>query len=362
MLKNQGILKINLEAISTNYARLKQEAGPETKIAAVVKANGYGLGAGKIAEILSKQGCQDFCVFSPEEGQDLRRTVKNSRIFILCGFTDEEENVYTENNLIPMIGSFEEIEAYKKLAQKQNRKLTAFLNFSASMNRLGFGADDTTKLLADKNKLDGIEIAGIMTHFACADEASPMNESQYEFFKTIAAHFPNAEKSMCNSPGLFRDKKYHYDLARCGMALYGLNPAPEMKNPMQPVVSISLPVISRRAVQKNESVGYGASYIFDKPSQIATVSAGYADGISRSLSNKGALYWKGYKCPIRGRVSMDLTAVSLENVPEHEYPHPGDMMEFIGPHQDADTVANDAGTIGYEILTSLGRRYKREYI
>ena len=231
------------------------------------------------------------------------------------------------------------------------------------MNRLGLGSVETDKLLREMEMLDGLDVVGIMSHFACADEKGhPLNDVQYGVFSEIARAFPNAEKSLSNSSAIFRDSRYHFDVARPGMALYGLNPTPEAQNPMQPVVTLKVPIVRTRIVYKDASVGYGATYRFEKDTPIATVSAGYADGILRALSNKGSFYWKGYHCPIRGRVSMDLTTVDLSAVPENERPRPGDFMEVIGNHQSADELAADAGTIGYEILTALGNRYERFYV
>ena len=256
-----------------------------------------------------------------------------------------------------------EIEAYKKLGAKTGEKLPAYLSFNTRMNRLGLGSVETEKLLGEMSMLDGINVIGILSHFACADEAgNPMNDIQYNLFNDIAKAFPNAQKSLCNSSGIFRDPKYHFDLARSGMALYGLNPTPETTNPMEPVVRLEASVVRVRLVYKDASVGYNATYRFDKNTWLATLAVGYADGISWHLSNKGVFYWKGYPCPIRGRVSMDLTTIDLSAVPEGQRPKPGDVIEILGPHQSANDLAKAAGTIGYEILTSLGSRYERRYI
>jgi len=363
MLKNHGILTIDLDAVVHNYNVLKAQAFPRVRTAAAVKANGYGLGAVEVSRALAGAGCADFFVASVEEGIAVRQALKSVRIFILNGFYNSAADSYVEYNLIPMLGSFLEIENYKKLSAKHGKKLDAFLSFNTRLNRLGLGSVETEKLMADLSMLNGINVEGIMSHFACADEKDhPMNETQFKIFDDIAKHFPNAEKTLANSSAIFRDKKYHYDLLRPGMALYGLNPTPEVKNPMRAVVSLNVPVIRVRLIYKGASVGYGATWTADKDTPLATVSAGYADGIPRHLSNKGALYWKGYRCPIRGRVSMDLTTVDLSAIPENERPRPGDSMELLGQHQSADELANDAGTIGYEILTSLGHRYGRQYI
>ncbi|MCC7305093.1 MAG: alanine racemase [Alphaproteobacteria bacterium] len=357
----EATLTIDLGAVRQNYRIL--QAKFKGAIGGVVKANGYGLGAQEIAGALYREGCRDFFVSSLEEGVRLRKYIQDARVIVLNGFYGSGADLYAGHNLVPAIGSFMEIEGYKKLGQKHGKKLEAWLSFNTRMNRLGLGAVETEKLLENMEMLEGINVTGIMSHFACADEAGhPLNDTQYEIFDKIARHFPQAKKSLCNSSAIFRDVKYHYDIARPGMALYGLNPTPEAKNPMQPVVSLQVPVIRVRLVYKDAVVGYGATYKFDRDTWIATVAAGYADGIFRSLSNKGALYWKGYRCPIRGRVSMDLTTVDLSAVPESERPKPGDSMELIGGHQGADDLARDAGTIGYEILTALGQRYKRNYV
>lgn len=363
MLKNQGNLRIDLSAVVHNYNTLKARAAPGVRTAAVVKANGYGLGSSEIGQALAGAGCKDFFVSSLEEGIVLRNVVKTSRIIVLNGFAASVADSYADHNIVPALGSFLEIGSYKKLSAKRGKKLEAYLSFNTRMNRLGLGSVETEKLLGELSMLDDINVTGILSHFACADEKGhPMNETQWKLFDDIAKHFPNVEKSLSNSSAIFRDRKYHYDLLRPGMALYGLNPTPEAPNPMKPVVHLDLPVLRTRNVFAGATVGYGATYTFEKDTPIATVAAGYADGLFRSLSNKGALYWKGIRCPIRGRVSMDLTTVDLSAVPEKDRPKPGDFMELIGEHQSADALADEAGTIGYEVLTSLGHRYVREYI
>ena len=358
-----GKLTIDLRAIRDNYDILRAQVGSNCRVAGVVKANAYGLGADRVGPALYEAGCRDFFVSSINEALALRQVLRGGTICVLNGFYNSAADLYAENGFVPALGSFMEIESYRKLAAKQGRKLPAWLSFNTRMNRLGLGSVETEKLLADQSMLRGLEITGVMSHFACADEAGhPLNEIQFGLFNEIAAHFPQAKKSLCNSSGIFRDNKYHFDLVRPGMALYGLNPTPEKPNPMKSVIALSAPIVRIRLVYKDSSVGYGATYRFEKDTQLATVSAGYADGIFRALSNKGALYWKGYRCPIRGRVSMDLTTVDLSSVPEKERPRPGDFIELIGSHQSADALAEDAGTIGYEILTSLGNRYERIYL
>lgn len=363
MNNSAGRLSVDLGAIAANYHFLKQKCA-SSRVAAVMKADAYGLGAEEIAPVLYAAGCRDYFVAVPDEGAALRPYVSSdSRIYILNGYYGSQSGLYLSHDLIPVLGHFAEMQAYKSLAVSENRALPAYLNFNIRMNRLGFGEVETDELLQDPGRLDGLDVIGVMSHFASAeDPADPLSEKQYGIFKEISAHFPWAEKSLSNSAGIFRNAAYHFDLVRPGMALYGLNPRPGQANPMQPVVSLSVPVIRRRLVYKGARVGYNATYQFEKDTQIATLSAGYADGLFRALSNKGILYYNGYACPIRGRVSMDLTTVDLSAVPEDQLPVPGDFMEVIGPHQSADDLAAAAGTIGYEILTALGSRYERRYI
>jgi alanine racemase len=198
-----------------------------------------------------------------------------------------------------------------------------------------------------------------MSHFACADESeSAMTAEQAQRFDKIAAAFPGTIRSLANSSGVFRNNSYHYDLVRPGMAMYGLNPTPEAGNPMQPTVSLAVRLLQVRDAAKGETVGYGASHKLKKNARIGTVALGYADGFLRSGSGKATLYYEGAACPVVGRVSMDLVTVDLGATDAVA----GHSLEVLGPDQDADTLAESLGTIGYEVLTGLGRRWGRHYI
>lgn len=363
MLNPDGKLVINLGAVRENYRTICARVGESCKVAAVVKANAFGLGMIEVTGALLKEGCQDFFVAKPSEAVALRQAYAEPHIYVLNGFYQSYANDYIVHDLVPVIGSFIEIEEYTELAEAKGSKLPAFLKFNTRMNRLGFGSVEQEDLWSDLSRLDGIDVRGVISHMACGDNPDhPLNDVQCELFQDIASHFPGVMASLCNSPSVFADPKYHFDMVRTGAALYGLNPNPLLDNPLRNVVSLSVPVIRTRHVYAGAKVGYGASHEFEQGTQLATVAAGYADGIFRSLSNKGALYWKGYRCAIRGRVSMDLTTVDLAGVPEDKRPKPGDMMEVLGDYQTADELAVDAGTIGYEVLTALGARYERAYI
>lgn len=347
-MKNLPLLTIDLGALGDNYSRIKGLISLDCEAAGVVKANAYGLGMERVAPALARAGCRKFFVALPQEGEALRALAKEAEIFIFGGFQRGAEDLYARHDLIPVLNSEEETGRYRKAGGGK-----CALHFDTGINRLGL------ETLPDD--LQGLNVQMILSHFACADEDHPKNEEQYEKFLRIAALFPNVPKSLANSSGVFRDSKYHFNLVRPGMSLYGLNPTPGKPNPMRRVVTLDTPVLQTRTAKRGETAGYGATYGFERDTQLAVCALGYADGIHRALSNKGALYYKGQALPMRGRISMDFIAVEIGHLPENSRPTPGERLEVIGEYQSADDLAAAAGTIGYEILTSLGQRYLRQY-
>jgi alanine racemase len=334
--------------------------GPDCAAAVVVKANAYGLGVAPVAAALQKAGADKFFIATLAEALELRTIVgKKPDIYMLHGFEEAGCDLYKAEAITPVLSSVHEIESYAAFAAREETAFPAVIHIDTGMNRLGLKKQDMEKTAS---KLGSIDLRYVMSHFACADEKNhPMNEAQYKAFQAAAQMFPGTKKSLANSAGIFRSPEYHFDMIRPGMSLYGLNPTPETKNPMHPAIELAVEILQVKDTEDGETCGYNATYRFKKKQKLAIVSMGYADGFPRSLSNTGALYWKGHKCPLRGRVSMDLTTVDLSAVPENDLPGPGDMLEVIGPNQSADDLAADAGTIGYEILTSLSRRYQRIY-
>ncbi len=356
-------LKIDLGAIAQNHATIAKQLSPKTEIAGVVKANGYGMGAERIAETLYDCGTRQFFVATMDEALNLRAQLPDdSSVALLCGLLPYAEALYAEQRITPVLNSVDEIQRWNKTCVDLQKSLPAIIHFDTGMNRLGLGPDETETLLSDMSTMSNIDCKAIMSHFACADEHDhPMTHEQYKLFEKTAAHFPNAKKSLSNSSGVFRSKDYHYDIVRPGMAICGLNPTPEKASPMMPVASLETRILQIRTMRKGDPAGYGATYRFDKEGQQATVSLGYADGFLRHLGSNAKLYFNGQPCTITGRVSMDLITVDISNI-EGEKPHVGALMEVLGPHQNADTLAEGGGTIGYEILTSLGSRYHRKYL
>ncbi len=345
-------LTIDLDAVRKNYLFLQNKVRKGCEVSAVVKANAYGLGVEAVSQTLHESGCKTFFVATLNEAIELRSFLgREPAIAMLNGYQIKNASLYRENDITPVLNDLSEIQ---NLKNTQN-DLPAMIHIDTAMNRLGMNADDITPEI-----ISNLNIKTIMSHFMSSeDNQTDLNAVQASRFEKLASQFPNIPKSLCNSSGIFLDASYHYQLVRPGMALYGLNPTPYAENPMQPVISLDAEILQIHTVKKGETAGYNATYCFEQDSTLAIVDIGYADGIFRSLSNAGSLYWNGIKCPIRGRVSMDLTIVDLCDVPENQRPKKGDHLEVIGLNQSADDLARDAGTIGYEVLTSLSRRHQR---
>lgn len=341
----RGELTINLKEIQENYRRLKTICGNNCETAAVVKANAYGLGASKVVPALHDAGARTFFVATIDEGVEIRRFLRECHIYILNGYDPKRAKTYSGYNLIPILNSAEDIRAFQNTGGGE-----AVLHIDTGMNRLGVCYDEIPNL-------EKIQLHFIMSHLSSSEEANnPVNQEQLEKFNIALKKYPKTRASLANSSGIFLGPDYRFQIARPGIALYGIGKA------SKPVVELSLPIIQIRDAKKGETAGYNETYKFEKDTKLATVSAGYADGLFRTLSNQGALYWDKYRLPIRGRISMDLVICDLSNVPENECPKPYDMLEVIGKHQTVEHIAKDAKTIPYEILTSLGNRYKRVYI
>jgi len=360
-IKDTGLLTINLGALAENYRLLKEKIDDSCIVAGIVKANAYGLGVKPVVHTLIKQKCSHFFVATLDEALEFRRIDKNASIAVLGGFLKGADVTYSENNILPVINNLNDLERWNKLALKKNTILPTILHFDTAMNRLGFSEDETRTLIKSSDLHNNLDIQWVMSHFACADDADQeLTLDQAQKFNDIAKHFPMAKTSLGNSSGMFRNNAYHTDMVRPGIALYGGNPTPETKNPMKQVVSLKARILQTRLCQKGKTIGYGASHKFEKDTRTATIAIGYADGFLRSNSNKGQFYYQNQPCPILGRISMDLTTIDISNC--CDVPNQGDWVEIIGKNQTIDDLANNAGTISYEILTSLGSRFSRQYI
>ncbi len=351
-------LEIDLGAIQTNY-RLLRDRLDGGECAAVVKADAYGLGADAVAPALWSAGARRFFVALPDEALALRAVLPSAEVYVLGGLFAGAEEDYLAHSLSPVLNSLDEVEAWRRVPAA--RRLPAALHFDSGMSRLGLPADEAERLLADPALLDGLNISYLMSHLACADEPDhPLNATQLARFRRFAEALSQLKRSFANSSGIFLGPNYRFDLARPGIALYGGNPTPGRENPMKACVRLRSRILQVRDIPAGETVGYGATFTSARPSRIATVAMGYADGYSRHISNRG-MAWLGEHCaPIVGRISMDLITLDVSELPA-EISMPGALVDMIGKRETIDHVAERAGTIPYEVLTSLGRRYHRTY-
>ncbi len=376
-----AVLTIDLAAIAANWQQLRDRAHP-ADCAAVVKADGYGLGASRVAPALARAGCQTFFVAHLDEGIVVRRALDEAvcrrkqaasgreqttscngpRIFVLNGAPSGCEPEFSHHRLCPVLNSLGDIDAWAAFARRQDRCLDACIHIDTGMSRLGLPPGELHALASNPSRLGGLHLTLVMSHLACADEpAHPLNGRQLDAFRGARGVLPPAPGSLANSSGIFLGSPYHADLVRPGAALYGVAPLPELPNPMAQVVQLKGKILQVREIDSGASVGYGASHRARRSERIATVAVGYADGYLRALSNRGVGIIGGQRVPLVGRVSMDLITFDVTDIPEAAA-HPGAFIELVGPDHPVDAVALDAGTIAYEILTSLGRRYHRLYV
>ena len=337
-------LTVNLEAIADNWRRLNRMSGDATETAAVVKADGYGLGASEVAVTLRRCGASTFFVALAEEGARLRRSIGGeAEIFVLSGYRSCDAPLVSGCNLIPVINSAEQFRCHG--TDLPHGRMA--LQLDTGMNRLGMEADEFRSV---RETPGGAEPVMVMSHLACADEPPhPQNQVQLKEFLEMTEGM-TLRRSLSATGGILLGPEFHFDLCRPGIGLYGGLPHRGARQ----VVRLDLPVIQVRDVRPGESVGYGATWLARSNTRIATVSAGYADGIFRSLGGSLTLYAGDEPCRSVGRISMDLITVDVSHI--REVP---DRLRLLGPHQTIDDLADCASTIGYEILTSLGNRYER---
>ncbi len=357
MPQKHAILTINIPKIVSNYNILSKKC-VSGKVAAVVKANAYGLGVKEVAEGLQKAGCNSFFVAHLHEAIELRKILPKEKIFVFHGVSKGEEKTFTNYNIIPVLNTFSQIQLWQKYSAKSETKHSYALHFDTGMNRLGFAIDDCQLIKSTIPYSPEL----IISHLACADEKdNQKNSEQLQEFNKVRKFYPNIPSSLANSSGMFLGKKYQFDLARPGIALYGGNPTSYTKNPMCNVIKLTSRILQIHHIDRVSTVGYGATHKLKVGSKIATIPIGYADGYFRSLSNKGVCAIAGKIVPVIGRISMDLISIDVTSLADN-LAHEGSEVEIIGDNVSVDILAKKADTISYEILTSLGNRYKRVYV
>ncbi len=353
-----AVLEVDRAAIVANWRALARHH-PSGPVASVVKADAYGLGADAVAPALAAAGCAHFFVATLDEALALRPRLPGPMLAVLGGPPPGTAAEHIAHDLVPVLNTLAEIDAWSAAARRAGRALPAILHVDTGMARLGLDAACCAILRDDPSRLDGIDLRCVMTHLVAAEVADhALNPAQARRFAALCAMLPPAPRSFANSSGIFLGPAFGSDLARPGAALWGINPTPDRANPMRPVVRLRARVLALREIAAGATVGYDATFTATRPTRIATAAIGYADGWRRALSNCGTAVFDGARVALVGRVSMDLTTFDAT---DHPGIQPGAWLDLIGPGQDVDAVAAAAATNGYEILTALGPRVRRVY-
>jgi alanine racemase len=364
-------LTIDLAALAENYRTVVQKA-PTAECAAVIKADAYGTGLEPAAQTLWEAGARTFFVAHPQEGAKTRALLPEATIYVLNGLVGDDSSegleYYRKNALRPVLGCREEVTLWQDYCSDRGEALPCAIHFDTGMNRLGLSLADAEELsTAWQQAKPAFALELIISHLVCADEpAHPKNREQLEKFRAVRRLFPDVRASLANSGGVFLGPDYHFDLCRPGIALYGGAVVDGAPSPMKVVATLKTRILATRTVAKGQTVSYGASETTRRDSRLAIVCLGYADGYLRSASSsdakKGAkVSINGHPAPIIGRVTMDLIIVDVTDIPADKARR-GDWAEFFGSEIALDDVAKTAGTISYEVLTSLGLRALRNYL
>jgi alanine racemase len=355
-----GVITVDLDVLASNWRALADRVMP-AECAAVVKANAYGLGAERVIPALRRAGCTTFFIATADEGADARRFAPDATVFALDGLMPGSAEVLCAHDVAPVLGSVAEVLEVAAFAKSTQRRVSVALHLDTGLNRLGLSVADVGDLINER-VLDALDVKLIMSHLACADDpAHPKNAAQRQTFDAMCALLPDAPASLAASDGLMLGPDYHYDLVRPGYAVYGGQAFKGGTTPVQPVVRVHARILHVRDVAIGETVGYAAAWTATRPSRIAIVAAGYADGFHRAASQPGprTVLINDTAAAVIGRVSMDLIAVDVTDCAPA--PQRGAFVQLIGHANSIDAAGAQSGTIGYEVLTSLSQRFHRVY-
>ena len=359
-----GVLTIDLDAIVANWRKLEKTAVP-AECAGVVKADAYGCGIEPVSRALAAAGCKTFFVATLEEARSVRAALPQATIYALNGFFQNTGEAYARIDCKPVIGDLNELAEWDVFCRRSGWNGGAAIHIDTGMNRLGLTITEAQGIIPRINAGDhGITL--VMSHLVSAELVNnPTNARQLAAFREIASLFTNVPASLSSSSGIYLGPQFQFDMVRPGAALYGVNPTPEADNPMQPVAELKARIVQMRNVERGETVGYGGTWTARRQTRLAIVATGYADGYFRAASandgTRGAeVVVAGTRCPVAGRISMDLMAVDITDLPPNAARR-GHMVTLIGEGITVDELAHHFGTIGYEVLTNLGRRYARVY-
>jgi alanine racemase len=355
-------LTIDCTAVAQNWRTLASRAAP-ADCAAVVKADAYGCGLEPITSTLAAAGCNTFFVAHIAEARRARAAAPNAVIYVLNGIAPGSAHCFAEIDARPVIGNLGELTEWDAFRTVHSWHGGAALHFDTGMNRLGLPIEEAAALAGRVRSMPNHGIALVMSHLACADEPNhPLNQQQIREFREIRVLFRGVPASLANSAGIFLDSSAHFDLVRPGIALYGANPTIANVNPMRPVVELRARLLQARIVPEGATVGYGATWTAKRVSRVAIIAVGYADGYSRPIGSSdsrrgGEAVLHGKRCPVIGRVSMDLLAIDITELTKDV--HRGDWVTLLGEGIGVDEMADWARTINYDVLTRLGHRFHR---
>jgi alanine racemase len=361
-----GTITIDLGQIAANWKALSAKVAPAA-CGAVVKADAYGLGAERVIATLKRAGCTTFFIATPDEAEEARKIAPGAEIYALDGFFGNSAAVFARLGVKPVLSTLDDVVAWSALCRARAEKLAAALHIDTGLNRLGLPLRDVRRLAAEPTMRTGIALDLVMSHLASADNPrDPKNRDQLLAFETLSVLFPGVPRSLAASDGLMLGPAYHFDLVRPGYALYGGQASQMAPAPVKPAVTVAARILAVTDVAPGETVGYSATWHAKRPSRIATIAAGYADGVPRTASAPdgrpgGYVMITGHLAPMVGRISMDLITVDVTDLPEGAA-MPGEFAKLICDGLSMEDAGFAAGTIGYEILTRLGPRFTRLYL
>lgn len=353
------IARIDLDRLVANWQALDTLSGT-AQTSAVIKADAYGHGIHMVAKALYRAGCRTFFTASINEAVQLRSCLSTAVIGYFDGLHAEDTEAVLEHDILPTVSTIEQLEFLAEMARKKGQPFPAMLQIDTGMNRLGAGPDIVERLAASDNISAG-NWRLIYSHLASADDpASSQSDGQRQAFDHARSLFPSILASLAATGGIALGEKFHYQMTRPGIGIYGLPPLPELTPYLKPALSLHARVLQIRDAKPGEHVGYNATATLRRASRLATIAGGYADGFRRQLSNKGVVHKDGLTASVIGRVSMDSTIIDITDWPL-DHLAPGGWVDLIHDGYTADDMARDSDTIGYDVLTTLGLRAKRQY-
>jgi alanine racemase len=361
-----GTITVDLTQIAANWRALAGRVAP-ARCAAVVKADAYGLGAERVITALAQAGCTTFFIATPDEAEIARKLAPNAHIYALDGLVGGAGAAFAHQGVKPVLSTLDDVAAWSALCRARGEPLAAALHIDTGLNRLGLPVRHVRRLASDPDTLSSLRLELVMSHLASADNPrDPKNRDQLLAFETLSALFPRVPRSLAASDGLMLGPAYHFDIVRPGYALYGGQASQLAPAPVKPAVRVAARILAVADVAPGETIGYSATWRTKRPSRIATIAAGYADGVPRSASAPdgrpgGQVMIGNHVAPLVGRVSMDLITVDVTDVPEDAI-RPGEFATLIGDGLSIEDAGFAAGPIGYEILTRLGPRFTRLYV